>query len=273
MKVDFSMLNEYERCPRRYFWRYEEQKIKIGAQAPLLFGTAIHLAMDSWYMDKNIEKAIQLFKDNYPQNLDEKRTVECGEVLIREYAKTYANQPFEEIIATEKQYEMPLTDELVFVGKLDKIIKWVYGLTAIDHKTTSLYLSTYVPVAETSWQYTGYDALLKNHYSTAWGVLVDILHVPAHLWDKEKKPRTAFERVLLTKSPFETAQWQEWVQDVANLISENRKVKKWRKNMGECYSYNSQCSYLDFCLLPVPFSEQIQLMNENPMYETAEWKL
>jgi hypothetical protein len=137
-QFDYTSMSTFQRCQRKYWYRIERGLVpKMGQMAPN-FGKSIHLALDSWYQDKDVDKAISIFKEDFKEDLatDDKRTHKMGEWILKNYAEKYTDQPFE-LLSCEREFTIPLPNSNQLIGRIDKIIKWGGAVWVLDHKTTS----------------------------------------------------------------------------------------------------------------------------------------
>jgi hypothetical protein len=129
-----------EECERKYYYKYVENLVPKRAEAALGFGQGIHAMCDEKFKGESLEKGLAAFRATYPESLDEKRTVALGEQITRDYYQRYENEPFDEVMFVEGWKEITLEGGIRVGGRIDKLVKWVYGITPIDHKTSSKYL-------------------------------------------------------------------------------------------------------------------------------------
>lgn len=255
-RYDNSMLACFlEQCPRKYFFEYEHQLVSPKSQAAPTFGRGIHRAGDVFFTGGTVDEAIAAFKSLVPTDLDEeKRTLENAEAIIRGYYKEYNGSisPFTEVLGVEKGLLVDFGD-FEFFGLLDKVVNWAYGITALDHKTTSLYLSNYGKTVQPKHQYTGYIYLLRELYENAWGLVVDAIHVGKKL---KSGWRTEYTRFLTTRGEWEIDEWKKWVRASVKGIRQARESNEWLMFTNECTAFNSACPYKPLCEVPYQSLEE-----------------
>lgn len=244
---DFTILSTFSLCPRKYHYRFNLGRVLKTPQTAADFGGAIHKALDSWYTDTDTDKAVALFKETYAEqpDVDGKRTHAMGEWIIRNYALTYADQPWE-LVATEKAFEVPLDDtgETTFIGRIDKIIRWNNVLWVVDHKTTSSLGPTYVRMIEPNAQFTGYTVAARLLGYDVKGIILDALLVAKGLLDSSRRGRLT---PTLRYDSYRTEEaLAEWEVEFIELTSEIKAA-----DATFCYSpkgmFNGGCTYYGEC--------------------------
>jgi len=136
--VSYSALATFLTCRRKYYLERVRRITTKYPPVPLLFGNAIHKALDCWYKTHDIDVTKQVFTDNFEEvEGDSKRTYAVGCKLLELYADKYAHEPFT-VLRTEQMFTLPIPDtNFSMCGKIDKIIDWDGAVYVMDHKTTS----------------------------------------------------------------------------------------------------------------------------------------
>jgi hypothetical protein len=75
-EFDYTMMSTFLNCRRRYNYRVNRGLVRKQEPMPFSFGSAIHKALDTWYVAKNLEDALSTFNKNFEEDLelDTKRT-------------------------------------------------------------------------------------------------------------------------------------------------------------------------------------------------------
>ena len=122
---DYTMMSTFMTCRRRYEYRINRGLVSKRPATALTFGGAIHEGLDSWYNDKDVDKAVKIFKEGFEQRIeeDDKRTHAMGEWILRNYHEQYKDQPWE-LVASERAFELPFRNGKKFIGRIDKIVRW-----------------------------------------------------------------------------------------------------------------------------------------------------
>ena len=93
---DASLISDYLRCPKLFYWRWVRRLLPAEEPAPLLFGRVMHEALLVWYQTHSVDEATKVFEQLPSQGIgDDRRTKEHGEVIIKEYVKRYGSEPYE----------------------------------------------------------------------------------------------------------------------------------------------------------------------------------
>ena len=170
---DNSMLSDFKRCPRFFYYRHELGWAPDRKAAALVFGTAWHAAMETvWGYFTAAQKGQKLNKvqiatdahgtfcavwaqegmppaSEWSYDLEEEfkpRTPGRALEMLLAYVDTRMKVLHEmEVVSMERPFAVPLDptdDSLFYVGKIDKIVKRHSKLVGIEHKTSSQYSKT-----------------------------------------------------------------------------------------------------------------------------------
>lgn len=270
---DNSTLDTYRVCPRKFYFRHVRNFETTGTRPPLIFGSAIHSAMDAiWagaktYNDKELlELAIfaflKVWKENKMEELEEfdlfPRTPGRALSILEAYIERYGHFLRDiELIAIESPFIVPLNldDETVgYVGKLDKIFKDRYGIQIVDHKTASSMSTSWTNSFSPNGQMDGYLHAGHTTYGEEFhGVIIDGILV--------NKTKIDFMRIPLQR---QSSQLDAWSWEVSNLIDQIELNEEWLTEYLEsgerltylpafpkcttsCTQYFGTCPYLDLC--------------------------
>ena len=173
---DNSMLEDYRRCPQRFYNRHYRGLSRIGEESSALdFGTLIHKSLDILWAERDLKKSLQFLMENYHIIGDEKRSLARGLAILRQYAKERNALMDEfEVIECEFTFEETYLGDLGnttfnYRGRIDKILLhktdgFIYG---VDHKTTSLANDAMLNAWSLSPQFIGYSRKIHNKYPNA----------------------------------------------------------------------------------------------------------
>jgi hypothetical protein len=242
-----------------YYWRAVENLVPLDEGKALSFGRAIHEALNTWYELWDLDAAIAKFRENYEDSFnDSLRTLETGEKLLRQYAKTYPKEPWE-IIALERPFELELPNGLTYCGRFDMVIKWGSLYMVLDHKTASRMGPTYMQQWRPNLQMRGYCwAAQKLLGVPIHGVLMNILYLT--------KTKIEFHRDIVPLEPWETGEFEQVAMDLTSVIDVKRENTAYRQEMGLpaealrkiwCPNWTSctdwgRCRYRDLCCTDQP---------------------
>lgn len=270
---DNSTLNEFRVCFRRgYFSKIRNFEPK-GIRKGLLFGTCWHTAMDFvWSKAKELspEKlllgAIATFDLAFDKTelaqIDDfdlfPRTKGRAAEMLSEYIdRFYHELTTLEVLAIEEPFIVPLSTEdekLMYIGKLDKIIKHPDGVRIWDHKSAASFSSSWIESFSPNSQFDGYSHAGHMTYGDSFqGCMIDGALV--------QKSKIDFKRIPLSRIP---AQLDAWLYETLYLINEIQfhedLLKEFRasskkdsclrcfpKNTSRCTEYYGTCPYLELC--------------------------
>jgi len=246
---DYSMMSTFMNCRRKYDYRINRGLVGKEPTMPLYFGGAIHKALDTWYITKDVRSAVIAFNKNYIEDLerDTKRTNEMGEWIIRNYDKQYVDQPWK-LIHSEMTFELPLPNCNNFIGKIDKIIEWDGVLWVVDHKTTSQLGPQFFKSAEPNMQFTGYVWAAKKLGFDVKGIVLDAVLVAKGLLQASSRARlTPLARFDVYRSQEHLDEWEKTVRWIQSDIRTCEVIKEWYPNFDSC-TYYGECPYRKVCL-------------------------
>jgi hypothetical protein len=267
-EFDYTMMSTFLRCRRKYDYRINKGLVPRTAQTAPSFGKSIHLALDHWYIDHDVEKAVEIFKADYKEDLevDDKRTHKMGEWILKNYHEKYQDQPYE-VLSTEQQFTLDLPNGNKLIGRIDKVIKWSGTVWVVDHKTTSSLGASYVKMAEPNLQFDGYTWAVRKMGFPAVGVIVDAILVAKGLLESSTRARLT---PLLRYDSYRTDEQLKEYEGIACEIQEDIKrceeSGKWCPNYDSC-TYYGECPFRRACLEEVGLRERI-LESE---YKVEHW--
>ena len=262
IKVDNYALSEYRTCPRKFQHRIAESLVPGGfsltqeqiktPDSPLLFGIAIHQALDALFMMEDIDLATDTFLKAYqPVPEDTKRTPGRGVRLIENYAKRWQDEDNTlDTVQSELYFEFELGTVLVrnekwtimYGGLIDKILSRENNLLCMDHKTSTWESQYLVPSHQLSNQFIGYTWACQQipEYRTCDNFIADILLM--------SPKNDSFYRSELT---FDSSVITEWTVGILTTCQSilymyaNKFFPMYGKDA--CTSWNRLCPYFDIC--------------------------
>jgi len=252
---DYTMMSAYQRCQRKFYYRH--QRGLVGKKARMYapeFGRAIHLALDRLYVDWDVVQAVAHFKANYEENLEEdpKRTHKMGEWIIKNYAKTYQDQPHK-IVHAEMSFDLPLGNGNSLIGRIDKVVEWGGTLWIMDHKTTSQMGANFYKEFDPSLQMTGYVWAARELGFDVRGVLIDAILVAKGLLESSSRSRlNPLARFDFYKNDAALKEWKDTVLQIQTDIGwteEDARINgpaRWTPNFDSC-TYYGECPYRRVC--------------------------
>jgi len=254
---DNSTISCFQTCRRKYYYQYVRHLQPAMKSAPLIFGTAIHDALDCYYKNKDkdvgIIEAVKLFKSSYSTPEGESlRTVENGVKMLTWYSIKYKGEPFTVYGKPEEGFVF-FIGELLYGGRLDLPVEWDGQLWIMEHKTTTRLGASYFNQYELDKQITGYIIALEEYSGRKCsGAIINVLEPwkdVKRVSAKTKKPEDHFLRKPISKSEDLKQRFRYNVQAIVRDIL-------WCEQHGEfqeaekkeaCFYYNRDCPFLQLC--------------------------
>lgn len=257
---DYTMMATFMTCRRKYYYRIQRGIIGKVPQTAPDFGKGIHKALDSWYLDRDVNKAIDVFKTSYKEQptVDDKRTHKMGEWILKNYAEKYRDQPFE-VVETEREFCLPLPNGNNLIGRIDKIIKWDNVYWVMDHKTTSQLGPGFFKMHTPNLQFSGYTwAARQLGYPECQGVLVDAILVAKGLLPGPGKSQTLtpLARDFAYRTDEDIEEYLGHVENIQHDIKICEEMDVWTPNFDAC-TYYGECPYRRVCKEPLALRERV----------------
>lgn len=250
---DYSTLSSFQTCRKKYYWehvRHLKPKLKGSA---LQFGSAIHEALDEYYVSKDMTKGIEKFKSGWQdRDGDEIRTVENGIKMLTWYQKKYEHEPFKVIGKPETGFVFFIGD-ILYGGRIDLPVEWDGNLWIMEHKTTTRLSSGYFAQYELDKQCTGYIIAAEEYFKRkVHGCIVNVMEP----WKEviKKTARTKAEEDHFARSPITRTtelkdrfrlNVQRIVRDIRWCEENDEYMEAEKKEV--CQYYNRPCPYLQLC--------------------------
>ena len=178
VRINSSSLEIIQTCKRKAYFALHQKLVGQEDSPALLFGTAIHKALEVWYTYPRVQRngsiaklAIDAFHGAAAalNTLDatDKRHPSNGEKTLESYFEKYKDDPFEVMSddkgpIVERRFEFEIyCDEylrIIVFGTIDVVLKNVETGTLIvaDHKTTSALGTDFYQRCKPNHQYTCY---------------------------------------------------------------------------------------------------------------------
>lgn len=293
--LDSSKIEAFNLCPQKYAYRYEEHLVPADAKrgSALLFGGAIHKALESLYKGTGFEKVkcplcnqgcfyckgieipriSALFLGNYaddPEDPKEIRTVDRGLEILAFYLTKWRRDPFK-VLAVEKPFELTMTTyhsiaplEFKYIGRIDLVIDYEATPMTVDHKTTTRFGMVFDAGFKLSGQFTGYmkgaSKLIGEPIHSA---MSNAIRITTKINDD------SFARIFTHRTPEEFDRWEEEVRYVAWEITRMRETRFWPKAAPfACGAYNRICDYYPLCIAAAQTRETLK----QTAYEVVPWE-
>jgi hypothetical protein len=270
---DNSTLNEFRVCFRRGYFSKLRNFEPLGVRKGLLFGTCWHAAMDVvWGRAKELgdeallREAFSAFKAAWEltplAQMDDfdlfPRTPGRAAEMLLEYVNRFGEDiRRKQVLAIESPFIVPLTDteeKLMYIGKLDKIVRDADGVRFWDHKSAANFGNAWIESFSPNSQMDGYSHAGHMTYGTEFqGCMIDGALV--------QKSKIDFKRIPVSRIPaqldawlYETLYLIQEIQYHENLLAEYRAANNrdnclrcFPKNTSRCTEYFGVCPYLELC--------------------------
>lgn len=279
---DSTMLRSYRGCRRRFWFRHVLNWSTSGIDAAPGFGICWHVAMDYIWQNLSSEpNPVKLAQGAYREferewrelGLPDPDTDDCDKLMPRtpdtaaSMLLKYVEQRPQfirdcEVLDVEIPFVVPLYPDnfnVMYCGKLDKVVRYRGRIWIIDHKTTTLYSRA-----------AGFQQSFTDTFSP--NLQIDGYAYAGHmLYGKEFKG-VWIDAALVHKTqrhygliPVERKieHLDAWLSEVRRLVTEvetDRTQYEAQRRRGEpftynlfikndqaCYDWNRPCPYLDIC--------------------------
>lgn len=253
---DASKISAYRLCPRKFFYRYEQNLIPLGyTSTPMQFGSAIHKALEHIYTGDprervdGVYKFAKIFCDNFPKELEERAyTQELGQELLACYIIKWGQEDFT-VLAVEQPFHLNLPDDIggsgfTYAGRVDMVVNMGGKIYPFDNKTTSHFGDHFEKGFKLDVQMSGYIKANKvAHGEAAAGAAIINALRPSTKISPE-----CFVRKITTRTPDELVEWENELRSTVDDIRRSRISNRWIKHAPTaCFTYNRTCEYYGLC--------------------------
>lgn len=242
LRISYSMASTYLDCPRKFWFKYI-RSLGTRPSTPAVFGTAMHAALDCYFATRAVGPACDIFDRNWPNDdpEDPVRTRALAHKLIKKYHEKYQSDDIV-VVAYEdrKVNEYPLDpadteNPIIFVSKLDKIIKWDRMTLVMEHKTSrQIVLARYAP----NLQVSGYVWTARQKGHKIAGALVDVIQTAA--------TKNELYRDLQTRGEGHDAEFVRIIKKVGLRMRVDKAMDFYEPNFDNCTKYG-ECPYRRIC--------------------------
>lgn len=294
--LDNSMIVEYQRCQRKFYWHFLRGYTTIEKSAALVFGSAIHEALAAYYRGDDHTKATMAYMDEMvkaghvlPNGEDaetvaktgvikggdeEHRTISFGIEILNDYFEKYPtkSEPF-----TVAQVEIGFAVGLPSVdanygGKIDLRVDSPFGHDIVDHKTARSMGQSFFDEFNPNGQLPGYIWAVREMYGDCDGAWVNAIQTA--------KTKRNMERQRFTYSDFCISEWLFDVEGLCDVILAKAESsfrdneegwllsKGFRKTRSACMTYG-HCDYRPLCLIDRPPEE---ITPPDNLYKQEVWE-
>jgi hypothetical protein len=269
---DYTMLDTFQTCRKKYYYSFVRGLDSKRKSSALSFGTAIHSALDTYYFENDISKAITKFRETFTSQEDEVlRNVDNGVKLLENYPKVYPTEIFKVLGKPEKGFVLPIGD-ILYGGRIDLPIEIDGQVWVMEHKTTSRITGSYFDQFDLDKQITGYILGTEEFTGrTCVGCMINVLEPWKELIKptaKSKGVQDHYLRCPKTRTPYAKERFRLNVQRIVRDIEWCEKNDEWyeAEKKDVCFHYNYNCPFKTLC----QFGEDEQFIKNE--FNVREWK-
>jgi len=268
---DASKIQDYDTCPRLYFYKYILGYRPIDPIHDLVFGKAFHIAKEILFLEgysmKSIENGMKAFLIEYRKDfgaetdMDRKKNPASAMLALTKYVQDYERDEFK-VLYTEIGITVPVADDRVLYGKMDAIVKDpLFGIQGYDTKTAGAHWSYLEASFRMKMQMALYTHFLFSYFEPeeVYGMVID-----ATIFTKEPDN-------LRISIPLNINYLESWLWETNRILDDlevdfsrleavkerNINMRAFRRRTESCVKYNRICEFHDLCYSrPNPVARQ-----------------
>lgn len=280
LHISVSSLDDFMTCRRLYYYKRIKKYEKSVFNLPFLVGRVVHEGMSHLLKKKSnaIELMVKFFREekkkiNEQFVLDEKQLKDVNEqehitkAILTAYSRRYAKMLKDAtLLDSEVEGALQLSDNVVFVIKLDNLMR-IRGKKVLHELKTSKYITPeYVKMIQTDRQmtiyYRFYNLIFEKHPIQE--VMYDVIRKPSIRQKKTESYSTFLKRLSEwydetdEMSKFHIERFKEpivseesilnTVQHVASEMLASKSKEDYYENHDNCASYYGDiCPYYELC--------------------------
>jgi len=148
LRLSFSKLNMYIRCPRQYRFVYLD-KVQLKPHSFFSIGTSIHEAMEKFYdyggifKKPGLKTLLSMLNESWKSDgyledgADEKEYFKNARKMLEDYYNSFvAGVPYKKAYRIEEYFELPIGKSALMTGYIDRIDELADGnYEILDYKT------------------------------------------------------------------------------------------------------------------------------------------
>jgi len=274
-RISNSRLDDYKRCARFFYFHGIAGWVLDTPQYALAFGGAWHKAMDVVWKQINqsdvADNAYLAFLKEWQEEFNLPHPDEMGPAEIEKIGMRHPFTAYEmiinyiatrrawilecELLDVESYFKIPLSDDVIYSGLIDKVVKRRGRIHGIEHKTTSAYKKdgpfkkSFIESFTPDSQIDGYLYAGRELYGEAFqGIYVDgaLVHKTIHDGFCMIPVQRHLDQLKAWK--WETLEWTRRLrQDMKSTEDGEGIMEAWPKNTRSCWDFNTTCPYLTPC--------------------------
>ena len=253
IRLDNHSIQTFRECPRKFDLRINNGLIPADfagrghvPDPALLFGLAIHEALDVLFAQQDLQLAIDTFLDAFsPVPEDAKRTPGRGVSVLEGYYNTYFEEDAAwELVQTEQKFEEQIGTvaglPVIYTGLIDKILTIGDRTILMDHKTSSWDSPTLATSFQLHNQFLGYAYIAKQKGIQADSMIADILLI--------KPKNNDFVRYEIDIDQPKLDEWQQGIMQTIEMMLSCHSANFWPQyGKDACTSWNRLCPFFELC--------------------------
>lgn len=259
-KINSSSADLIHTCRKKAFYA-----LKVGARpdtesSALLFGSALHKALEAFYITPPECRSLQFVTDTFVDYAsatklaelpsDDKRSIKNGQKIIEKYFQVYASDPWVTVVdkrgpVVERSFEFKADnyDGLYLHGQIDALMQNTETgeVVVVDHKTSSSLGSDFMNRIKPNLQFSTYAWAANKMGFNVGRVMVNGIQVA--------KTKTDLVRVFTERTKEDFREMEETFFEARRLYHYSDTYNTWPLNSLAC-SHWGGCPYREVCALP-----------------------
>ena len=281
-RIDYSQLQCFIECPRRYYNRYKVCLKKITEderEIDMNFGKAIHKGLEAYYKGSGKDEALKVFNEGFtPLAGDKVRTPTHGVALLSAYITYYSgltNELGDTHLTTLSSVEgVPAVEikdsyhigNIEYIVKIDRIVKSNAGNWVQDHKCTMKSLYTFSNKFTPNMQVSGYVDYVIRKYGQCSGFIPNVLWFGFRTRAYKGEPagfHYQFQRDIINRTKEQIDDFEQNVIYWTDKLQQAEQDNYWGKNESQC----GRCSYRELCIScdDINVAETLYKKIDNPL--------
>lgn len=256
--VDHSSLEYIMACHRKAEYHIVHKRKPSDERIALSFGQAVHSGLEAMFAGKDYKPALHTAFDgmevppgDHRDLLKATRMLEdysLGDFLTHDWTvETKDGKPLIELA-----FALPLGTvqgiRIVWTGRIDLIVRRDSGLFVVDHKTTSVFGSTYYDQFQNSSQPLGYMWAAQKYLGEPFrGYIINVF--PVRKGNATTKTEPERQRVFLTDQDL-LDEWKINTLSLLDMFLRQASTGYLPKMTNQCTTKFGRCEFFNVCQLP-----------------------
>lgn len=253
MKIDYSQLSCYQRCPMRYYLTYVLNLAKVRYDERDIdreFGKLVHTYLELYMLKKDVSKVWSNFIDI---EMNKCKTMQHGVILCQAYTKHYEMiDAHDEVLAVEVIDDFMIGD-VKYIVKIDKVIRKNGNVYAVDYKTTGSKAYNFFNQFNPNMQPSGYTDYCVKKYGQCSGMIVDAMLIGFRQRKYKGEPPGFHYKFIREPVNRTSDQLRDFEQNVAKCCKRVRQSidsNEWPKHEISCQDFRG-CEFRELCMTSV----------------------